>query len=341
MLRWIPTPIASLMAPIGVHRSRSVTTEKGAPRSLPILLLLGAVCVCGQNQNASRCDESAKASELERSAREAMQKHQLEAAVTGFQAAYSACPGELALLLELGNAYFMGQHLSEAKGIALQVLQSDPKNVAALEMKANSEYLLGDSAAAINTFIELLDRHPESVAAAYMLGRIYYQEGQVDAAIGQFERVLRLRADSYKAYDNLGLCYEAKGDDPKATHYFLAAIKLVQQDHSEYDTAYGDLSELLLRTGDNQKAFDAASMAAKRNPASARNFYLGGKALDQLGKTDLSLNWLQRSVALDPNYLQPLYVLARVYHKLGQEQKSLETRQKFLALQAKMPDKQR
>jgi tetratricopeptide (TPR) repeat protein len=270
-----------------------------------------------------------------------MQKRQFESAIRQFQAAHSACPEQRSLLLELGNAYFKAQHFAQAKDAVLQVLRNDPGNVAALEIKGNSEYLLGDAAGAISTFIGLLDRHPESGDAAYMLGRIYYQEGNVDGAIGQFERVLRLDAHSYKAYDNLGLCYEAKGDTEKATQYFLTAIKLVQQDHPEYDTAYADLSELLLRSGDNQKAFDAAAMAADRNPHSARNFYLGGKALEQLGKTELSLNWLQRSIALDPNDPQPVYVLARVYHKLGQEQKSTEARTRFLELQAKAPAKRR
>jgi tetratricopeptide (TPR) repeat protein len=235
----------------------------------------------------------------------------------------------------------MGQHFGQAKEVALQVLRMDPGNAAALEIKGNSEYLEGDAGDAIGTFIDLLERHPENEDAAYMLGRIYYQEGRNDQAIGQFERVLRLNAHSYKAYDNLGLCYEAKGDDAKATRYFLTAVKLVEKNHPEYDAAYADLAELLLRTGDNKKAFDAAAMAANRNPASARNFYLGGKALQQLGKIDLSLNWLLRSSALDPNYPQPLYVLTLIYHKLGDEKKYAEARQKFLDAQAKVPAKRR
>lgn len=280
-------------------------------------------------------------STFEQSARNAMQQRQFDAAAHDFQSALSACPADRGLQLELGNAYFMGQHFRQAKEAVLQVLRTDPGNVAALEIKANSEYLQGDTTAAIGTFIDLLERHPENQEAAYMLGRIYYQEDNVDQAIGQFERVLRLNPRSFKAYDNLGLCYEAKGDDEKATRYFLTAIKLVEKDHPEYDTAYADLAELLLKTGDNQKAFDAAALAAKRNPASARNFYLGGKALEQLEKTDLALNWLQRSVSLDPTYPQPLYVLARIYRKLGDEQKAADARQKFLELQAKLPAKRR
>jgi len=305
-----------------------------------MLVLLAAGSLSAQDQTRAEC-RSPDQLELEKSARDAMQKREFDIAARRFQAAYSACPAQRAILLELANAYFMGQHFRQAKDVALQVLRFDSGNEAALEIKGNSEYLEGDSGAAIGTFIDLLERHPRNEDAAYMLGRVYYQEGALDQAIGQFERVLRLNAYSYKAYDNLGLCYEAKGDNDKATRYFLTAIKLVEKNHPEYDAAYADLAELLLKTGDTKKAFDAAAIAANRDPTSARNFYLGGKALEQLGKTDLAVNWLQRSAALDPSYPQPLYVLTLIYHKLGKEQASAEARKKFLEAQAKVSGKRR
>jgi tetratricopeptide (TPR) repeat protein len=243
--------------------------------------------------------------------------------------------------LAQANSSFKAARLSEAKEIAEQVLRSDPGNPTALEIKGNVQYLQGDVSSAIDTFISLLELHPENQEAPYMLGRIYYQESRVDQAMGQFERVLKIDPHSYKAYDNLGLCYEAKGDNDRAVRYFLTAIKLVENDHPEYDSAHADLAELLLKTGDAQKAFDAASKAAKRNPYSARDFYLGAKALEQLGKFDLCLNWLQRSVALDPNYPEPEYLLARVYRQLGQQEKAEQARKKFLEAKAKEPGPRR
>jgi tetratricopeptide (TPR) repeat protein len=239
------------------------------------------------------------------------------------------------------NSYFKAARLSEAKEVAEQVLRTDPGNATALKIKGNAEYLLGHVDTAINTFIDLLDKHPNDEDAPYMLGRIYYQESRVDQAIGQFQRVLKLNPKAYKAYDGLGLCYEAKGDDELATRYFLTAIKLVEKDHPEYETAYADVAELLLKTGDYKKAFDAAAIAANRNPTSARNFYLGGKALEQLGKVDLCLNWLQRSAALDPNYPEPEYLMAHVYRELGQPEKAEEARKKFLEAKAKSPGPRR
>ena len=111
--------------------------------------------------------------------------------------------------------------------------------------------------------------------------------------------MLKINPQSYKAYDNLGLCYQARGETELAIRHFLTAIKMVEKDHPEYDWPYANLADLLLENNDFEKAFAAASKAADRNPRSARNFYLGGKALCKLQKVDLCVNWLQRSVALD------------------------------------------
>jgi tetratricopeptide (TPR) repeat protein len=280
---------------------------------------------------------SLSAQDLLDASRSYASKRDFERAISAAQEYLKQDPQSVAGRLALGNAYFMAQRFSEAKQVARNILRSEPGEPAALEIEGNAEYLLGEVAPAINTFIDLLERQPENQEAPYMLGRIYYQEGRIDQAVGQFERVLRLNPRAYKALDNLGLCYQSKGDYETATRYFLSAIKLVDKDHREYDSVYANLAELLLNAGNDEKAFDAAAKAVDRNPYSARDFYLGGKALERLGKLDLSLNWLQRSAALDPNYPEPQYLLARVYRRLGQSEKAEKAQKKFLEVKAKAP----
>ncbi|HET9179051.1 MAG TPA: tetratricopeptide repeat protein [Terriglobia bacterium] len=266
---------------------------------------------------------------------------QFDVAISSLEAYLKQQPGSVPAQVALANVYFMAQRLAEAKREAEGVLSKDPRNLAAMEIEANAEYLLGNVPAAENRLIDLLDRYPNDEDGAYMLGRIYYQEGRLDQAVGLFERVLKVNPRSYKAYDNLGLCYEASGQDEKAERYFWAAIKLVDEQHLNDDWLLGNLAELYLKQGDAQKAFALASQAADRNPYSARNFYLGGKALCDLGKTDLCLNWLQRSSALDPNYPEPLFLLAHVYEKLGQEVKAKESLEKFREAKAKQPSQRK
>jgi tetratricopeptide (TPR) repeat protein len=244
---------------------------------------------------------------------------------------------EQGLLLENAKTLLTLGRFTEARAASEDILRADPSNASALKIKANAEYFLGNVDAASNTFITLLEKHPNDDEGAYMLGRIYYQEGRIDQAIGQFQRVLKLKPASYKTWDNLGLCWQARGDTERATAHFLQAIKLVEKDHPEYDWAYANLADLLLQTGDAERAFAAAAKAANRNPNSARNFYIGAKALDKLGKTELCLNWLQRSAALDPNYAEAQYLLARIYHRLGQMDKAEEARKRFSEIKAKEP----
>ncbi len=335
------------------------------------LLFLGlAPLATAQESEVPTCDDSRSAS-LREEARRAVQKHQYEQAAVQFRQAFEACPQQSALLLELSeaqahgrhfpeairtaqqfldgqpgsvpgrlalaNAYFMAQRFDEARQQAVLVLEAAPAQPAALKLRGNIEYLVGDFDRAEDTFISLLDKYPGDEEAPYMLGRIYYQQGRFDYAIGQFQRALKIDPRSYKAYDNMGLCYQALGDNEMAVRHFLTAIKMVEKDHPDYDWAYANLASLLLEKGDTQQAFAAASKAADRNPLSARNFYIGGKALCKLEKTDLCMNWLERSVSLDPNYPDPLYLLAKVYGQLGQEQKAKQTLEKFREVKAKAP----
>jgi Flp pilus assembly protein TadD len=235
----------------------------------------------------------------------------------------------------------MSQRLADAREQANQILQLEPAHPAALKLKGNIQYLLGEFENAQDTFISILDAHPDDDEAAYMLGRIYYQEGHIDQAAGQFQRALKINPKSYKAYDNLGLCYEAQGEKEMATRYFLTAIKLVDKDHPDYDWPYANLANLLVENGDAEKAFAAASKAADRNPYSARNFYIGGKALCKLQKTDLCVNWLERSVSLDLNYAEPLYLLSKAYAQLGQKEKAEQALNKFREVKSRTPSKKR
>ena len=335
-----------------------------------IVLLTLAPLLQAQTPAAAPCD-LIRSANAHHDGQEALSKKQYAAAAKAYEDALDACPNNFGTWLELAqarmqlrewpaairaaqqflekepdsvpgrlalaNAYFMAQRLPEALEQAKLVLKSEPAQPAALKIKGNSEYLTGQLDAALDTFIVLLDRHPEDEEGAYMLGRIYYQEGRVDHAVGQFQRVLKINPQSYKAYDNLGLCYQALGDNELATRYFLTAIKLVEKDHPDYDWAYANLSSLLYDTGDYEKAYAAASKAANRNPYSARNFYLGGKALSKLGKDELCVNWLERAVALDPKYPEPLYLLAREYTQMGQEEKAKAALEKFQALKATAP----
>ena len=334
------------------------------------LLMIAALTMQSGQAGATSCD-LIHSEQTRQNGQQAMEKKHFAEAAKSFQEAFDACPTQHSILLQLAeanlrrreferaieegnqflklepgsitgelalaNAYFMAQRLPESLQKVDDVLKLQPAEPTALKLRGNIEYLSGQPDKALKTFVALLDSRPEDEEGAYMLGRIYYQEGRMEQASGQFQRVLRINPKSYKAFDNLGLCYEALGDNETATRYFLTSIKLAEEGAADYDWAYANLANLLLEKGDAERAFAAASKAADRNPYSARNFYLGGKALAQLGKHELSVNWLERSAALDAKYPEPLYLLAKEYRQLGQEDKAKAALEKFRTVKAAAP----
>ncbi len=269
------------------------------------------------------------------SARAAFTQRNYNVAANDFRRALDACPQQQALRLELARALFMLQRFDEAQKLARAVLADDAHSIPALLLLANSLYLSGEEPEAVATFQRVIEIDPKNGDAIYSLGRVYYQQNRFEQAITQFRRLLELDPKSYKAYDNLGLCYEALGKEDEAIRHFLQALDLVYKDHPEYDWPYANLANLLLKRGENQKAFQLASEAAVRNPASARNFYLTGKALSRLEKLDLAVKWLKQSVELDPTYPEPRYLLGQVLMKLGKAEEAQREFQAFEDVRSK------
>ncbi len=267
--------------------------------------------------------------------------HKREEALVAAEQILSRDAGHLGGLLARANALLMLERWEECGDTIDRTLRLHPDNAGALKLRANYEYLTGESAAAEQTFLKLLELQPNNDDAAYMLGRIYYMDNRVEYATAQFQRVLKLKPRSYKAYDNLGLCYDAQGDHEMAIRHFLTAIKLVDEEGLDYDWPYGNLADLLLRRNEVQQAYQAATQAAKRNPYSARNFYLGGKALSKLDREVDAVRWLERSVAIDPNYPEPLYLLGQIYSKNGDRAKADETLEKFREVKQRAPRERR
>lgn len=218
-------------------------------------------------------------------AQQAYQERKLEAAINGFQSAIKACPPKPELRITLGQLFFLGGKEAEAEQAIQSAIEIDPKHA----------------------------------GAHYALGRIYYEQKRYPDAAAALKRVTELEPNNYRAWDNLGLCYDALAQDSEALKAFFKALDLVMKKHPDYDWAHANLADFFLRRQQYEKAFQLAAEASRRNPASARNLFLTGKALVKLDKHDLSLRWLEQAVKIDPGHSEAWYVLSQVYRKLDRK----------------------
>jgi tetratricopeptide (TPR) repeat protein len=235
-------------------------------------------------------------------------------------------------LLPLAQAQLMAQQLENSLRTLERLNKAEPRNVDALKLRGDVLYLLGREAEAEQSLQSALEITPGHTASTYALARIYYQQNRLPEATGLFQKLIEKDPKNYRAHDNLALCYAALQRDSDALRHFLKALDLVHKDHPEYDVVYANAANFFLDRAQFDKAFQLGAEAAKRNPGSARNFFLTGKALVKLDKHELSLRWLNEAARLDPTYTEPHYWLAQVYRKLGKNAEASQALAKFQEL---------
>jgi tetratricopeptide (TPR) repeat protein len=228
---------------------------------------------------------------------------------------------ECATVLQRAIAAFNSKALPVAAREFEQALRVCEDRGPVLRSLAQVQYLLGEEIQAEQHLLRAIGINPKD--------SIYYQQSRYPEAVEQLSKVTEIDPANHKAWDNLGLCYDALQQDADALRAFFRALDLVKDRHPGYDWAYANLADFFLRRNEHEKAFQLAAEAAQRNPASARNFFLTGKALSKLGKEDLSLRWLEQAVKLDPEYTEALYLLAQTYRKLGRAEEANKTLSQF------------
>jgi tetratricopeptide (TPR) repeat protein len=267
--------------------------------------------------------------------RQAYESGQFQISAAEFERALDVCPQRAQAGLALGKAQLMAGQVEASIESLRRITKLDPTNIEAHKVLGDALYLAGKEAEAEQSLKAGLALDPTFEPALYALGRIYYQQNRFPEAVRQFQQVIEHDPKNYRAHDNLGLCYDALYRDSDALRHFLTALELVYKEHPEYDWAHANLADFFLKRNEYEKAFQMAAEAARRNPKSARNFFLTGKALAKLNKDKLSVRWLKRATELDPKYREAHYLLARAYQKLGNQEDAEREFTKFRELAAK------
>jgi tetratricopeptide (TPR) repeat protein len=275
------------------------------------------------------------------SGRQAYDERRYDEAARAFSRALASCGSSPSLLLALAQAQLLAQHPADALTSLDRIPADVPEFVQALKVKAKALYLLARDTEAEETLKLAATRAPDDADIPYDLGRIYYQQGRHAEAANAFNRAIANDPAAYRAWDNLGLATEALGDFAQAQKHYLKALALVHKDHPRYDVVYANFADLLLKLGNYKQAFDLAAEAAQRNPAEPRNFFLTGKALLQLGQSELSLRWFEQAIKLNPDYPEPHYLLSQAYRKLGRTEDADSALKLFQAATARAPKARR
>ena len=101
-------------------------------------------------------------------------------------------PTDVAVLLDLGKAYFMRQRLRQAEQAYSEALAQEPGSALAQVGLAMVWHAQGDSKRAQAALLQVLDAHPDDQEAHYSLAIVYFSAGRVGQAKAEWETAARI-----------------------------------------------------------------------------------------------------------------------------------------------------
>ena len=152
-----------------------------------------------------------------------LREGKLDPARTLLLALLARQPGNLALLLDLGQEEFRARHMQQAIAYYNQAVQKDSNNVPALN---NLAYLLADTGADPDRALELAQQvkqlAPNDTTVDDTIGWAYFKKGLFQTAIEYF-RQSKSETPRWKCH--LAMAYVRIGDQRHATELLQAALK--------------------------------------------------------------------------------------------------------------------
>ena len=169
---------------------------------------------------------------------------------------------------------------------------------------------------------KLAAERPQNPRYLYWLARLDYDARNYTSAMDRLKTVIELDPKMARAYDTLGLCYDYLGRFDEAVANFDRAIELNRLQAKPSPWPHVDLANTLIalnRLTDAEKNLLGAIEYDQRLPQA---HYQLGRVLEMQGRYQDALDSLKAAVTLAPDYADPHYLLARVYHRLDDEPKS-------------------
>jgi len=166
----------------------------------------------------------------------------------------------------------------------------------------------------------LAKQFPENALFPYWLGRLEYDARRYKEAIRLFQHAINLDPSLARAYDNLGLCYFYDDNNQLAIANYNKAIELGRGAQHPSPWPYLNLAVTQQFLGKLEDAEGNLHEALRLDPSIAAAHFQLGSVLEDTGRLREAVVELVKAADLNSSDPQPHVVLARIYHRLGQEQ---------------------
>ena len=184
------------------------------------------------------------------------------------------------------------ENLKEANLASLQAMELAPLLAEAHASRGAALIIKKQYKKATVEFEKAIELNPSLFDAWYHYGRACFSQGKMDKAARLFDEASRHRPDDFQSV-------------------FLAA------------QAYENLGIKMLAQKARQRGIAIAEKQLQRNTSDIRALYLGANALIAMGETERGLDWLRRSLALEPEDPMLLYNAGCITAMLNMQDEAL------------------
>lgn len=211
----------------------------------------------------------------------------------------------LAAKIKLAEFNLASKNIDAADALVTDILNSDSRNTAALQLRAVILMDRGQLNSAISDLREALNDQPRSTELMVLLATAYERGGAIELAEKQF-------ADALKAsnYDpNVGLAYVAflrrRGSAQRAQD----VLSDLASRHPSNLAILSDLAEVKLQQRDWAGAQDIGEAIQRSGGSSAVADQILGAALEGENKYDASISAFQSALTATPSAVGPMVLL--------------------------------
>ena len=242
-----------------------------------------------------------------------------------------SAPEDPGLHHQLGLLYESQNQFMEAIGQYREAVHLDSSSEKFTLALASIFFHCWHNQQAIEVLQGFLRTRPDSLAAIRLLCRVHVREGKYDRALRLAKEYVRLdRGDSYGHY-LLGLGHNGLGEFEDARNGFERSVEL----NPSFADAYVKLG--LLYSGDSTTFPQAVANLRKAvelgltRPDVRKDL---GFVLLKLGQYQEAIAELELALKESPDYIEPYYLLADAYRKLGMKEKVASAMERFQALRS-------
>jgi tetratricopeptide (TPR) repeat protein len=223
---------------------------------------------------------------------------------------------------------------------ALAAIEKGEPNGADLLKLAQVHSFTGNQAKADSTYLALVEKDSTSADAKFglqELGKARYRVKNYPEAISILSRRIALDPNSHEAYYFRGLSYKEMKQFPEAIADFGQAINLqpTKGDYHFWKAVTLSQSGSVDQAMESFRAMVAVDTSSKN--ASVAYQQLGYRPLIKK-EWNTAIDYLEKSVAIDPKNVQSLVWLAQAYQNAGNREKAVSYYRKALEVQPGEPN---